>query len=40
MIFASPRVDSEPDFGVRVLDADRWTGLVQADRVPVDRIAD
>ena len=40
VIFASPQVDSEPDFGVRVLDSGRWTGLVQADRVPVDRIAE
>lgn len=39
VIFASPKVDAEPDFGVRVLDG-RWTGLVQADRAELDRIAE
>jgi hypothetical protein len=40
VIFASPKVDAEPDFGVRVLDAGRWTGLVQSDRAELDRIAE
>jgi hypothetical protein len=40
VIFASPKVDAEPDFGVRVLDAGRWVGLVEADRAPLDRIAE
>lgn len=38
VVFASPRVDSEPDFGVRVLDRNRWAGLVLTDGVPVSRI--
>ena len=37
-IFASPQVDSEPDFGVRVLDDGRWAGLALVDRVPLDQI--
>jgi hypothetical protein len=39
VVFASPQVDYEPEFGVRVLDAGRWTGLALADRVPLDQIA-
>ena len=38
VIFAAPRVDSEPDFGVRVHDDGRWAGLAVLDRVPLDRI--
>lgn len=37
-IFASPQVDSEPDFGARVLDEGRWAGLALVDRVPLDQI--
>jgi hypothetical protein len=40
VVFASPQVDSEPDFGVRVLAADRWQGLAAADGVALDRIAE
>lgn len=40
VVFASPQADSEPDFGVRVLDAGRWAGLVQADQVPLGAIAE
>ena len=39
VVFASPQVDSEPDFGVRVFDDDRWAGLALVDRVPLERIA-
>ena len=39
VVFATPQPDFEPDFGVRVLDQGRWTGLVLADRVSLDRIA-
>jgi hypothetical protein len=38
VVFASPVVDSEPEFGVRVLDQGRWAGLALVDRVPLDRI--
>lgn len=38
VVFASPQVDSEPDFGVRVLDEGRWAGLALVDRVPLDQI--
>jgi hypothetical protein len=37
-IFASPQVDSELDFGVRVQDEGRWAGLALVDRIPVDQI--
>ena len=39
VVFASPQVDSEPDFGVRVLDDGRWAGLALVDRIPLDQIA-
>jgi hypothetical protein len=39
VIFASPQGDSEPDFGVRVFDKGRWTGLALSDRVPLEEIA-
>ena len=38
VVFASPVVDREPDFGVRVHDAGRWAGLALTDRVPLDEI--
>jgi hypothetical protein len=38
VVFASPVVDSEPDFGVRVFDQGRWAGLALVDRVPLDQI--
>jgi hypothetical protein len=38
VIFASPEVDAEPDFGVRVFDEGRWAGLALVDRVPLARI--
>jgi hypothetical protein len=38
VVFASPQVDSEPDFGVRVFDNGRWAGLVLVDRVPLEQI--
>jgi hypothetical protein len=38
VIFASPQVDSELDFGVRVEDEERWAGLALVDRIPVDQI--
>jgi hypothetical protein len=38
VVFASPQVDQEPDFGVRVLDDGRWAGLALVDRVPLDQI--
>ena len=38
VVFASPQVDSEPDFGVRVLDDQRWGGLALVDQVPLDQI--
>lgn len=40
VIFATPQPDFEPDFGVRVLVNNRWTGLVIADKVPLEDIAD
>ena len=40
VIFASPQVDEEPDFGVRVYDEGRWTGLVLADETPLREISD
>ena len=39
VVFASPDVDFEPEFGVLVLDDDRWGGLVLVDSVPLDQIA-
>lgn len=39
VIFATPQPDFEPDFGVRVLVNNRWTGLVVAEKVPLDDIA-
>jgi len=39
VIFASPQPDFEPDFGVRVYDEGRWTGLAIADKAPLDDIA-
>ena len=36
VIFASPQPDFEPDFGVRVYDEGRWTGLALADKAPLD----
>jgi hypothetical protein len=38
VIFASPEVDFEPEFGVQVLDEGRWAGLALVDRVPFDQI--
>ena len=38
VVFAAAQVDREPDFGVRVQDDDRWSGLALADRVPLDEI--
>ena len=45
VIFASPQVDQEPDFGVRVFDQDvrgedsGWTGLsLAADKTPLEQI--
>ena len=38
VVFASPQVDSEPDFGVRVFDDGRWVGLALVDRVPLEQI--
>ena len=40
VIFAAPQVDDEPDFGVRVFDQGRWTGLTLTDKVPLEHIAD
>ncbi len=40
VIFASPQVDEEPDFGVRVYEEGRWTGLSLSDRVPLEEISD
>jgi hypothetical protein len=39
VIFASPQVDSEPDFGVRVFDEGRWTGLALSDGTKLEDIA-
>jgi hypothetical protein len=39
VIFASPQVDSEPDFGVRVFDKGRWTGLALSDGTKLEDIA-
>ena len=39
VIFASPQADEEPDFGVRVFDAGRWTGLTLADGTQLEDIA-
>jgi hypothetical protein len=39
VIFASPQVDSEPDFGVRVFDKGRWTGLALSDGTTLEDIA-
>jgi hypothetical protein len=38
VVFASPQVDAELDFGVRVHDDGRWAGLSLVDRIPTDRI--
>ena len=38
VVFASPQVDAEPDFGVRVFDDGRWAGLALVDRVPLEQI--
>ena len=44
VIFASPQVDMEPDFGVRVFDQNvrgedsGWTGLSLADTTPLEQI--
>lgn len=38
VVFASPQVDSEPEFGVRVFDNGRWAGLALVDRVPLEQI--
>jgi hypothetical protein len=38
VVFASPQVDQEPDFGVRVFDEGRWAGLVLVDRVPLEQV--
>ncbi|MEJ7876143.1 MAG: hypothetical protein WKF62_05740 [Solirubrobacterales bacterium] len=40
VIFASPQVDMEPDFGVRVFDDGRWTGLVLSDELSLEAIAE
>ena len=40
VIFASPQVDEEPDFGVRVYEDGRWTGLALTDESPLKVIAD
>jgi len=40
VIFASPQVDTEPDFGVRVFDQGRWTGLALSDELPLDEITE
>ncbi len=39
VIFASPQVDEEPDFGVRVYDEGRWTGLALTDGTKLEDIA-
>jgi hypothetical protein len=39
VIFASPQPDEEPDFGVRVYDEGRWTGLGLTDESPLKVIA-
>jgi hypothetical protein len=39
VIFASPQVDEEPDFGVRVFDEGRWVGLSLADGTQLGDIA-
>lgn len=38
VVFASPKVDFEPEFGVRVHDGKRWTGLFFSDDVPLAAI--
>lgn len=38
VVFASPQVDMEPDFGVRVLERGRWTGFAPAEKVPLERV--
>ena len=40
VIFASPQVDEEPDFGVRVFARGRWTGLVLADGVELEAVTE
>ena len=39
VIFASPQVDDEPDFGVRVFAEGRWTGLALARGTELEDIA-
>lgn len=39
VIFATPQPDFEPDFGVRVFDEGKWTGLALSDKLPVEEIA-
>jgi hypothetical protein len=39
VIFASPQVDFEPDFGVRVFEDGRWAPLALAGGVELDQIA-
>jgi hypothetical protein len=39
VIFASPQVDEEPDFGVRVFDKGAWTGLALRDGTQLEDIA-
>jgi len=40
VIFASPQPDFEPDFGVRVFDQGRWTGLAVAEKATLEQITD
>jgi hypothetical protein len=40
VVFASPQVDSEPGFGVRVLEGEAWAGLADAHGVSLERIAE
>ncbi len=39
VIFASPQVDEEPEFGVRVFDEGVWTGLTLAGGTQLEDIA-
>jgi hypothetical protein len=39
VVFASPQVDDEPEFGVRVFEEGLWTGLTLPDG-PLERIAE
>lgn len=38
LVFASPKPDQEPDFGVRVYDDGRWAGLGLVDGLSIARI--